>query len=68
MKLIELFEVLKDTTKVSVFNSYSEGNFLLGDYDGKNSIDEKYNDQTIEEIEIQDNTLIVSVYENVEEK
>ena len=68
MKLTELFEVLKDTTKVSVFNSYSEGNFLLGDYDGKNSIDEKYNDQTIEEIEIQDNTLIVSVYENVEEK
>lgn len=68
MKLIELFEVLKDTTEVSVFNSYSEGNFLLGDYDGKNSIDEKYNDKTIEEIEIQDNTLIVSVYENVEEK
>ena len=58
MKLIELLNVIKDDTCVSVFD---EANFLLGFYDGKNSIDEKLNDEKVIEVTATDNEVLITV-------
>lgn len=48
MNLIELLDVLDDNCAVDVYNEDDEQ--LLDEYDGKNSIDEKYNSWIVTEV------------------
>ena len=46
MKLIDLLEKIDDSSNVMIW----EDNEVVSSYDGKNSIDEKYNDREVESI------------------
>ena len=46
MKLIDLLEKIDESSNVMIW----EDNEVVSSYDGKNSIDEKYNDREVESI------------------
>lgn len=46
MKLIDLLSVISEYTRVQVWRD----NEVVAEYDGKNSIDEKYNDEEVKSV------------------
>ena len=58
MKLIDLLSVTSEVTNVNVYNLDGD---LLTFYDGKNSIDEEYNDIEVFEINVNNNDLEVII-------
>jgi hypothetical protein len=48
MKLIDLLEKIDESSNVMIW----EDNEVVSSYDGKNSIDEKYNDREVESISV----------------
>ena len=58
MKLIDLLSVTSEITNVNVYNLDGD---LITFYDGKNSIDEKYNDIEVFEINVNSNDLEVII-------
>lgn len=48
MKVIDLLSVLHDSVNVRIISNKYDGVIILSYYDGKNSIDEQYNECEIE--------------------
>lgn len=48
MKLIDLLEKIDESSNVMIW----EDNEVVSSYDGKNSIDEKYNDREVKSISV----------------
>ena len=58
MTLEELLWLTNDNTIIELYDSNQE---KLGEYDGKNSIDENYNDYPITDIFVEGNKLCVKI-------
>lgn len=58
MKLIDLLSITSEVTNVNVYNLDGD---LLTFYDGKNSIDEEYNNIEVFEINVNNNYLEVII-------
>ena len=56
MKLYELMEVLTDDTKVLLYDDDGE---IRGEYDGKNSINERYKNVEISRVSVDGDRLVV---------
>lgn len=58
MKLIDLISVIKDNTNVRItFGDF----FVISEYDGKNSIDAKYNNCEVLSVEIVNDKLYIDI-------
>ena len=59
MKVIDIISVCNDNTKVDIINNDTAE--VLTQYDGKNSIDKKYNDCVVKSVNVFNNTLTISI-------
>lgn len=59
MKLIDLLSLTNENTNVNVYDL--EGN-LISLYDGKNSIEEEYNEIEIHNIKVNNDMLEITIY------
>lgn len=58
MTLEELLWITNDSTVIELYDSNQE---KLGEYDGKNSIDENYNDYLVADIFVEGNKLCIEI-------
>lgn len=59
MKVIDIISICNDNTKVDIINNDTAE--VLTQYDGKNSIDKKYNDCVVKSVNVFNNTLTISI-------
>lgn len=58
MKVIDILSIVTDYTNIAIYTTAGE---IVSWYDGKNSIDEKYNDADVVQITVINNKLVIYI-------